>query len=105
MTDLRLVFMTCPSMEVAEAIVRVLVEERYAACGNIVPGVRSIFRWNDTIQDETEVMVVLKTRPESFEALRRKIVEIHPYEVPEVVGVRADRVHPDYARWVLDNTD
>lgn len=105
MTDLRIVFMTAPTEEVAVSIVRGLVEERYIACGNIIPRIRSIYRWEEGIQDSAEVMVLMKCRPDGFEALRRRIVELHPYEVPEILSVRADRVHPDYARWVMDQTD
>lgn len=104
MTDLRIVWTTLPDLETARAIVHKLVDERLIACGNIVPGVTSIYRWNGEIQEESEQMVMMKLRVEDFEALRRRLVELHPYEVPEIVGVRADRVHPDYARWVQDST-
>ena len=75
MTDLRVVFMTAPDADTAARIVRTLVEEKHIACGNILPGVQSIFAWEGTVHVESEVLCILKTRPDMFDALRRRIVE------------------------------
>jgi periplasmic divalent cation tolerance protein len=98
-----LVFCTFPDAAVAERIVRVLVEERLAACGNIVSGVLSIYRWQGTVERAGEVSVVLKTAPARWEALRDRLRALHPYEVPEIVGVPASDADPDYARWVVES--
>lgn len=92
--------MTAPSVEVAAGIVRTVVDEGLAACGNIVPGVRSIYRWQGKIHDEPEVLVVFKLPAEQAEALKARIIELHPYDVPEflVLGVAAG--HAPYLEWV-----
>jgi periplasmic divalent cation tolerance protein len=91
---------TAPSVEVAERIGRSVVEERLAACANVVPGVTSIFRWKGAVERESEVLVVLKTTAEGVEALERRVVELHPYEVPEVVAFPVEAGHAPYLDWV-----
>lgn len=101
---LLLVLVTCPGVEVAASLARILVEEELAACGNILPGVRSIYRWEGRVHDEPEVLLILKTRPALFERLRARVVAEHPYDVPEVVAVRPEAVHGPYLDWVLAAT-
>ncbi|MSR20799.1 MAG: divalent-cation tolerance protein CutA [Gemmatimonadetes bacterium] len=94
------VLTTAPNEEVAERIAETLVEERLAACANVVPGVRSIFRWKGSIAHESEVLVILKTTTESVGALSRRVVELHPYEVPEVIALDVCAGHEPYLDWV-----
>lgn len=94
------VLVTAPDHDVAERIARALVEERLAACANLVAGVTSIFRWKDSIERENEVLVVLKTTAAELDALRRRAVELHPYEVPEVVALAVEAGHAPYLEWV-----
>jgi len=91
---------TAPSAEVAEGIGRTLVEERLAACANVVPGVTSIFRWDGATRRESEVLVILKTTAGDVGALERRVVELHPYEVPEVLAFPAESGHGPYLEWV-----
>jgi periplasmic divalent cation tolerance protein len=105
MSELSLVLVTAPDPDTAARLARTLVEERLAACGNLVPGVRSIYRWNDQVCDEAEVLLILKTRQASVESLRARIVELHPYACPEVVALSPEAVHPPYLAWVLDQVD
>jgi periplasmic divalent cation tolerance protein len=91
---------TAPSVAKAAEIARALVEERLAACVNIVPGVRSIYRWKGAISDDTEALCVIKTRRDRVEALRARLVALHPYEVPELVVVEAIGGHEAYLRWI-----
>lgn len=100
MTDVRVVLVACPTAETAAAIARTLVEEGHAACGNIVPGVRSIYRWEGQVQDEPEVLLVLKATAARFEALRARVVALHPYQVPEVLSLAVDAGHAPYLAWV-----
>jgi periplasmic divalent cation tolerance protein len=100
MTDVRVVLVTCPTADVAAGLARTLVEEGLAACGNVVPGVRSIYRWQGRVVDEPEVLLVLKTTTGRFEALRTRVVALHPYEVPEVLGLAVDAGHAPYLTWV-----
>jgi periplasmic divalent cation tolerance protein len=76
------VFSTFPTEEKAAEIARTLVSEGHAACANLMPAVRSIYRWQGQICDERETLAVMKTTRERFEALRDRLVALHPYEVP-----------------------
>lgn len=100
MTDAIVVLVTAPSAEKAAAIARTLVEEKLAACGNIVPGVRSIYSWQGKIEDEAEALLILKTRAALFEPLRARVVELHPYEVPEVLRLDVEAGHEPYLDWI-----
>ncbi|HUF76195.1 MAG TPA: divalent-cation tolerance protein CutA [Longimicrobiales bacterium] len=91
---------TAPSVEVAERIGRSLVEERLAACANVVGGITSIFRWDDAVQRESEALVILKTTVGSVEALERRLAELHPYEVPELIAFPITAGHAPYLEWV-----
>lgn len=102
MTDTMVVFCTAPDAETAARIARTLVEERVAACGNIVPGLRSIYRWEGKVCDEAEVLLVLKTPRDAVERLRSRIVELHPYTCPEVLALPVEAGHGPYLQWVRD---
>ncbi|NMO22189.1 divalent-cation tolerance protein CutA [Pyxidicoccus fallax] len=104
MTDVILVLVTAPSADKAAELARTLVEEQLAACGNIVPGLRSIYRWQGQIHDDAEVLLILKTRAALFEPLRARVVELHPYQVPEVLRVDIAEGHAPYLAWVLENS-
>lgn len=104
MTTARVVLITTPAGDVAERIVRALVEERLAACGNVVPGVTSIYRWQDEVQRDEEALVVLKTEAARVDALRQRVVALHPYEVPEVVVVPIVDGHGPYLDWIARST-
>lgn len=98
------VFVTAPP-DKAEQIARPLVEERLAACANIIPAVRSIYSWKGEICTDDEVLMVLKTRESLVEALRARVVELHPYEVPEVVALNITAGHAPYLAWIGENTN
>jgi periplasmic divalent cation tolerance protein len=100
MTDALLVLTTFANADDAARVVRTLVEERLVACGNIVPGVRSLYRWKGGIADEHEVLVLLKTRKQDWTALLSRLHELHPYEVPECVAVRMAAGAPRYMAWL-----
>ena len=101
---LRVLLMTAPDVATAERVVTAVVEERLAACGNIVPGVTSIFRWEGDVQREMEVLVVLKTTAAQVEALMTRARELHPYDVPELLSLRVDAGHEPYIAWVEQST-
>lgn len=94
------VLTTAPNVEVAERIGETLVEEGLVACANVVPGVRSIFRWKGAVSHESEVLMILKTTTESLPALSRRVVDLHPYEVPEVIALDVRAGHEPYLDWV-----
>jgi len=95
-----LVSIAAPDGETARRLARLLVEERLAACGNIIERVRSIYRWQGKIEDQPEALLLLKTRSELFEALRKRVVELHPYEVPEIIALPLAAGHPPYLDWI-----
>jgi len=79
MTDAMLVLTTLPDSDAAAEMAKKVVGDRLAACANILPALRSIYRWQGKLQDENEVLVLLKTRQQQFERLKERIVELHPY--------------------------
>ena len=91
---------TAPSAEKAAEIGRALVEEKLAACVNIVPAVRSIYRWKGQLCDDSEVLCVIKTRADRIDALRERLVALHPYEVPELVVLDVVSGHIPYLAWI-----
>lgn len=96
----RLVFVTCPSPDVAANLAKSLVEERLAACGNIIPGLRSIYRWEGKVHDEAECLLLLKTTAGGYPALEARVKALHPYDVPEILAVTAAAGLPAYVQWV-----
>ena len=84
-------------------LARGLVEADLVACVNILPGVRSIYRWQGAVEDGAEVLMMVKTLPEHFDGVERWLMEHHPYDVPEVVGIRADKVSDPYMRWIEES--
>lgn len=99
-----LVVSTAPDRETGERIVRRLVEERLIACGNLVPGVASVFRWEGEVRREDEVLVLMKARTDSLERLFGRVVELHPYEVPELLSFPVGKGLPAYCGWVVEET-
>jgi periplasmic divalent cation tolerance protein len=102
MTDAITVWVTAPSPDEAARIARALVEEGLAACGNVVPGLRSIYRWQGQVHDEPEALLVLKSWAPRFEALRARVVQLHPYDCPEVLRLDVADGHPPYLQWMKD---
>jgi periplasmic divalent cation tolerance protein len=104
MTDGQLVLTMLPTADTAVEIARTLVEERLAACCNLIPAVRSIYRWQDKINDDNEVLLLIKTRSEHFERLKARILELHPYEVPEVLAIPVEAGYAAYLEWLTRET-
>lgn len=91
---------TCPNDDVAEVLGRTLVVERLAACVNVIPGVRSIYRWHGGITDDVEVLCLVKTTRAFYERVRARIVTLHPYDIPEVLTLDVGEGHPPYLEWL-----
>lgn len=104
MTDALLVLSTLPNSDAALELVKSLVSERLAACGNLLPAVRSVYRWEGKIKDENEVLVVLKTKQEHFERLKQRLLELHPYETPEVLAIPVEQGYAAYLDWIARET-
>ena len=99
-----LVYMTFPDQESARSVGRLLLEYRLVACVNILPGVQSLYWWEDTIQDENEVVLLAKTRADLFEDLRNAVCAQHPYEVPCIVAFDLGYGHPPFLHWIEAQT-
>lgn len=81
-----------------------LVEERLAACANLVPGLTSIYMWQGVLKREPECLMLIKTSADRFEALRKRLRELHPYELPEILALAVHAGDPDYLAWLTENT-
>jgi len=95
---------TVPSMDEGRRIVRALVERRIVACGNVVPGAVSIFRWQGAIEEADEVVVLLKTRADRVRDLTDALPALHPYDVPELIVVPITGGHGPYLDWLSAET-
>jgi periplasmic divalent cation tolerance protein len=95
-----LVFSTFANADDATRVVRELVEERLIACGNLLTGARSIYRWQGEVADQPEVVVLMKTRKQDWTALLSRLHELHPYDTPECVAVRIAAGAPKYMAWL-----
>lgn len=99
-----LCFCTCPEAYTAERIATTLVEERLAACVNLLPGLRSVYRWQGQVEATDEVLLLIKTSAEAYLPLQDRLRELHPYELPELVAVEPALGLPAYLQWVADET-
>ena len=97
------VLVTAPPDKVAD-IARTVVQEKLVACANILSGVRSIYAWEGDIHDDGESLMILKTRASLLEALRHRVIQIHPYDLPEVIALPIVGGHPPYLQWISDST-
>ncbi len=101
MEEILIVLTTVPDAEVGARLARRLVEENLAACVNLLPGVRSFYVWEGELQDDAELLLIAKVRADRFGAYERRLVELHPYSVPEVVGLPVAVAHAAYVEWRL----
>lgn len=93
-----------PDRGSGENIARALVQERLAACVNLVPGVVSTFRWEGEVKQEDELLMIIKTAAGRFEAVRAAITMTHPYDTPEVIALPIIEGDPKYMSWLLENS-
>jgi periplasmic divalent cation tolerance protein len=98
------VFITTRDDDEAATLARALVQERLAACVNIVRNVRSIYLWQGKLEDDSEVLMIVKTQHKLFESLYAKVKELHSYDLPEVIGIPITTGSEDYLRWIQDST-
>ena len=104
MQEFIVIFVTVGSSAEGERLAFSLVEERLAACVNRIRGIQSVYRWEGKVQDENEVLVLLKTQGRQYESLKARILALHPYEVPEVIAIPVERGHQAYLDWILRET-
>jgi len=94
---------TIDDIEKAVRIGQFLVENKLAACVNLLPEIRSIYSWQGKIHDELETLMIIKTRKDVFKDLQKAIKELHPYEVPEIITLPIDQGLPEYLQWIHDS--
>ena len=103
-TDAMVVLTTVANEQEGIALVRGLLERRVIACGTLLPGARSLYRWEDKIADEQEVVILLKTRSAAMDSLRIAFGELHPYKVPELLGLSVEAGLDKYLEWINGET-
>jgi periplasmic divalent cation tolerance protein len=94
---------TFPDAETARRISNELVTEKFAACANLLPGVESIYRWKEKIENANETLVIFKLSEDRQGAFQKKLRSVHPYEVPEIIFVQLAGGLPDYLRWIAES--
>ena len=99
----QLVICTCPDEETAVNIAENIVAQRLAACVNVLPSVYSVYHWQDNVESAKENMILIKTTAEKYDSLEKVIKSLHPYEVPEIIGVDISSGLPEYLKWI-DNS-
>jgi periplasmic divalent cation tolerance protein len=102
MTDNKLVLTTTGNREEARRIARALVEQRLAACVNIVPQIHSIYRWEDKVDEAEECLLLIKTFSTAVDRVREKIKELHSYELPECISLAIEGGCPQYLKWITE---
>lgn len=95
---------TIDDLGTARSIAHRLVERGVVACVNIIPEIRSIYRWQGEVCDDSERLLIMKTREELFDELKAVVKELHPYEVPEIISLKIDQGLPEYLQWIDDCT-
>lgn len=99
-----IVFTHVPDMQTAEQIAQGLLADKLAACVNISSPVRSLYRWQGAIEATEEIALSIKTRQSAYAACAEKLRAMHPYELPEIVGIHVDTVLPEYQAWIYSET-
>lgn len=104
MSEQLMVYCTCPDQGVAGRIASELVAQGHAACANIVPGLVSVYQWQGEIHNDPEALLLIKTSAQAYAGLEARILELHPYELPEIVAVPLARGLRGYLDWIDHET-
>jgi periplasmic divalent cation tolerance protein len=103
-SEARIVLVTAGNEQQAQSIAHRLVDDRLAACVNIVGPLRSVYRWGDAVEDDPEFLLLIKTRASLLGRLQRRVIELHSYEIPEVLAIAPSGGSAAYLRWLLEST-
>ena len=99
-----LVLSSFPDAETAAQIVKTLVDEKIVACGTILPGARSIYAWDGKVEDNAEVLVLFKTAAPCYAKLEKRLLKLHPYEIPMIIAFEAGAVAKNYPAWIQNSS-
>ncbi|MFZ2726035.1 MAG: divalent-cation tolerance protein CutA [Methylococcaceae bacterium] len=99
-TAQQLILCTCPNHETAQSLARLLVENRLAACVNIVPSITSVYAWQGQIEIAQEQLLLIKANQSAYQAIETLLKDKHPYELPEIIAVAIERGLCDYLNWI-----
>lgn len=97
------VLVTGPDETTLASIAEQVVGEGLAACVNVVPDVRSVYRWRDGVENEREALAIIKTTREAVAGLQRRVLDLHPYDVPEFIVLSVESGNPSYLDWVVSS--
>lgn len=100
MTQISVTLCTCPDFKTAESLARLLVENKHAACVNILPGITSIYSWKNQIESSEEALLIIKSIAENYQTIENTIRSHHPYETPEIIAFPVERALPEYLNWI-----
>lgn len=99
-----IVYCTVPSPESAEQIAVKLIQHKIAACCNIIPGLTSIYSWEGKIEKDSELLLMIKSTEENYKKIENEIINLHPYEVPEIISLEINEGSREYLNWIHQNT-
>jgi len=99
-TQYQITLCTCPDKDTAEKIARLLVNDKLAACVNILPGITSVYRWHEQVESAQEHLLLIKANKSRYQAIETTIKKHHPYELPEIIAVPIENGLPEYLHWI-----
>jgi periplasmic divalent cation tolerance protein len=103
-SEARIVLVTAGDEQQAQSIARRLVDDHLAACVNIVGPIRSVYRWGDAVEDDPEFLLLIKTRASLLSRVERRVIELHSYEIPEVLAIAPSGGSAAYLQWLFEST-
>lgn|ERR1043166_5654707 len=101
--DALIAFCTFPDADVARNVVKEIVDLRLAACGNVLPQIHSIYRWQGKVESADEILAIFKLDTAGYAEFEAKLRSLHPYDVPEIISCKIDNALPEYLRWIADS--
>jgi periplasmic divalent cation tolerance protein len=99
----QVIMCTCPDINNAKLIAQHLIKERLAACVNIIPNVISIYRWQDTIESDEEIQLIIKTQSDKFNEVANEIKRLHRYDTPEIIAMNIQQGDNSYLNWITES--
>lgn len=94
---------TVPDVECARNIAAILIEEKLAACCNIIQGLLSIYKWQGALKEDNELLLIIKSTAEKFSLLESRITKLHPYDTPEIIGTEFNYSNDKYLQWIIES--